>query len=170
MVDFAAVNVAPATADRYDPDRVLTAAPDFECRRRREADRADRADRVRRDFEANRARVGPHLDTSRAGETSKTAETFEPDLRLDLDLAVVLNHRCTFARPLERATYMRPSLPLRFVPGGHLLAGYGGPGRVVYFLVVWRSHMGYSLQYCHAFLLVAGISCPHLRLEQNPGP
>jgi hypothetical protein len=92
------------------------------------------------------------LDTSRAGETSKTAETFEPVLRLDLDWdlvdfvadAVVLNHRCTFARPLERATYMRPSLPLRFVPGGHLLAGYGGPGRVVYFLVVWRSHMGNS--------------------------
>ncbi len=137
MVDLAAANVAPATAERYDPDRVRTAAPDFEPVRRRKTDRLE-TDRLRRDSDASRARVGPHFDTSRSGDILKD---FEPDLRLvDFD-AVVLNHRCTLGRPLERATYMKPSLPLRFAPGRHLLAGYGGPGRVVYFLVVWRSHM-----------------------------
>jgi hypothetical protein len=57
------------------------------------------------------------------------------------DPQVTLNHRSTWGLPLERVSYSKPSLPLRRMPRGHLLAGYGGPGLDVYFLVLWRSHM-----------------------------
>jgi len=59
------------------------------------------------------------------------------DLDLDFDLAEALtmgDHRYTpFAAATER--YIKPSLPFLTVPR-HTLAGNGGLGRLVYFLVV----------------------------------
>ncbi len=45
----------------------------------------------------------------------------------------ILNHRKTPDLPLGLFSYKCPSFPRLRIPSGHLLAGYGGPGRSEYF-------------------------------------